>query len=74
MVILRYSALLVLASLCLSACSGDNKSPQHEAELKKAFDKKTLDINDVPANERSMVQGFIDRNNAMKAQRAKEGK
>jgi hypothetical protein len=54
--------------LAMSGCSSSGTSPADETKLKQQFAKKNFDINDVPANERQMVQGFIDRNKKMAAQ------
>ena len=50
----------------LAGCSG-GPSKAEQDQLKQQFGQKTVDINQVPANEKQRVQGFIDRANAMRA-------
>jgi hypothetical protein len=46
----------------LAGCSGgSDSSPQADKDMHAKFAKTKFDMNDVPPNQRAMVQGFIDR-------------
>lgn len=73
-----YKRMFFICSVALSGtlvgCSGADAAKQSDKDLRTSFEKPKVDINDVPASQKAMVQGFIDRANAMRAKAAAGGK
>jgi hypothetical protein len=57
--LLAFGSLGLLLTVNMG-CSGSSAQAD-DKELRKQFGKEKFDINDVPQNQRAMVQGYIDR-------------
>jgi hypothetical protein len=58
------SCLIVALGAMIGCSGGPDTSPAAQKDLRDRFAKAKFDIKDVPQNQRAMVQGFIDRENA----------
>lgn len=70
------TVIMILAVLIgvVAGCSGGTTAEQDDKELRKQLSKPKIDMNDVPPNQRAMVQGYIDKANAMRAKAEAHGK